>query len=96
MPVTEFKRIGVSQVDAMTLYLHFIGEITDSERELAREVATVAQASRTDAIIAMIELEMEKYKPMSKQAEALSEAIKFIEQVIYKKEPDEEPTEATD
>ena len=94
-PVTDFKRIKVSQMPDNQVYLGFVGEFTDVERDLVREVATIAQWSRTGGIISILEHEMDKYEPMSEAFDALGDAIATIIETINPKKEEEDGVPAT-
>ena len=94
-PSTEFTRIGITQGDGNQVFLTYLDEFTESEKTLVEEVATVAQYARTGFIISMLEIEMDKYEPMSEQFDALGDAVSvIIETLTPKEKTDELPEES--
>ena len=92
-PAKEFTRIGITQGDGNQVFLSYLDEFTESEKKLVEEVATVAQYTRTGFIISLLEIEMDKYEPMSEQFDALGDAIATIIEILTPKEKTDEVSE---
>lgn len=92
-PAKEFTRIGITQSEENQVYLTYLDEFTESEKKLVEEVATVAQYSRTGFIISLLEVEMDKYEPMSEEFDALGDAISLIIETLRPKDKTDEVSE---